>query len=192
MRQLNEYEAELVAGGLSESDNYGDGTYAAYDGKGGWTIDGNVYGGWDGYYDLTGGQSGLYGGSGTSITLSDSLTIPLPAPSGTAEEPSNEIIVTGTRLTADQTLAWDMAFERATNEMWLAGAIGVGALAYLGTRGPGGAVAAGEVGYVFGTAVDEESIRQHTLAMANMYYNDDGADGTYDGMSESDRMGYGY
>lgn len=87
-----------------------------------------------------------------------------------------EIVVTATR---EQVAAAKMAYARAENEILFAGGLltyGIGA--YF-SPGVGAALYVGDTASGFSS----EAIEQ----LANAYYLDDGADGVYDGVSDSDR-----
>ena len=100
---------------------------------------------------------------------------------------NEEIIVIGRRMSDEQIRSWDIAVANASAEVWLLRAVGVGALAYLGAGSTLGAVVAAEAGYVVGTTLDSEDVARLTDSLAEAYYDQDGADGTWDGRSDYDR-----
>lgn len=105
---------------------------------------------------------------------------------GGEDQVGEEVVVVGPKGGRQAAIA---AYDRAWYDVTVMGTIGFGALGALGVYAGGsyaGMAAVGAGGYLESKA--EPAIIE---ALANYYYEQDGADGVYDGQSNADRQNGG-
>jgi hypothetical protein len=132
--------------------------------------------------DMVGGMGGD-GGINRALHNPNQYNPANNQPTPAADTDEYQIVVTGTPMTDAQRRSWGIAWARARNDILMLQAAGGIAAIRAGIVNPNNSYLTFLIGLGAGT-VDEDQL---TTLIADAYYRADGADGTYDGVSDEDR-----